>query len=88
MKIYISGVLIDYLLKEYRANKLKEVKQLLDCMVFVHCSVKRNSRVLAHSLVSNIQTCRFSSSRGQGRSYPYARYARAFLKKPRVKKIK
>ena len=61
VKIYISGVLIDYLLKKYipeynlRANKLKVMKQLLNCMVFIQCKVKGNLRVLAHSLVSNTQ---------------------------------
>ena len=60
VKIYISGVLIDYLLKKYipeynlRANKLKVMKQLLNCMVFVQCKVKGNLRVFVHSLVSNM----------------------------------
>lgn len=44
-------------IREYnlRANKLKVIKQLLNCMVFVQCKVKGNLRVLAHSLLSNTQ---------------------------------
>ena len=50
-------------IREYnlRANKLKVMKQLLNCMVFVQCKVKGNSSLIRSHC--RIQTFRISWSR-------------------------